>query len=122
MTRRVAEALAPFAARVAGHERCGRFHLLGTSGTVTTIAGVHLNLPRYDRRAVDGLWLTSDEVDATVARLQGDDLRRARRQRLHRASSAPISCSPAARFSKRSAAIFPPSASASPTGACARAS
>ena len=46
------------------------FHMLGTSGTVTTIAGVHLNLPRYDRRAVDGLWLTSGEVDATVNRLR----------------------------------------------------
>ncbi len=71
MTRRVSEALAPFAARVARHERCRRFHLLGTSGTVTTIAGVHLDLPRYDRRAVDGLWLSSAEVDATVARLKG---------------------------------------------------
>jgi exopolyphosphatase/guanosine-5'-triphosphate,3'-diphosphate pyrophosphatase len=70
MTHFVAEALAPFAAQVAGRERCGRFYLLGTSGTVTTIAGVHLNLPRYDRRAVDGLWLTSDEVDATVTRLK----------------------------------------------------
>jgi len=70
MTCFVAEALAPFAAQVAGRQRCDRFHLLGTSGTVTTIAGVHLNLPRYDRRAVDGLWLTSDEVDATVARLK----------------------------------------------------
>jgi exopolyphosphatase/guanosine-5'-triphosphate,3'-diphosphate pyrophosphatase len=70
MTQFVAEALAPFAARVAGRERCARFHLLGTSGTVTTIAGVHLNLPRYDRRAVDGLWLTSAEVDATVTRLR----------------------------------------------------
>ena len=70
MTCFVAEALAPFAAQVAGRQRCDRFHLLGTSGTVTTIAGVHLNLPRYDRRAVDGLWLTSDEVDATVSRLK----------------------------------------------------
>jgi len=70
MTDYVAEALAPFASRVADRERCGRFHLLGTSGTVTTIAGVHLNLPRYDRRAVDGLWLTSAEVDATIARLR----------------------------------------------------
>ncbi len=70
MTGWVAEALAPFAARVASHKRCGRFHLLGTSGTVTTIAGVHLNLPRYDRRAVDGLWLSTAEVDATVGRLK----------------------------------------------------
>ena len=33
------------------------FHLLGTSGTVTTLAGVHLGLERYDRRRVDGLWM-----------------------------------------------------------------
>ena len=50
--------------------RCDRFHLLGTSGTVTTIAGVHLDLPRYDRRAIDGLWLTSGEVDAAIGRLR----------------------------------------------------
>lgn len=70
MKRCVSEALAPFAARVASHKRCGRFHLLGTSGTVTTIAGVHLGLPRYDRRVVDGLWLSKAEVDATIARLR----------------------------------------------------
>jgi len=45
------------------------FHLLGTSGTVTTLAGIHLDLPRYDRRRVDGLWMSSDEVDAMNARL-----------------------------------------------------
>ncbi|WP_407946709.1 Ppx/GppA phosphatase family protein [Pararhizobium mangrovi] len=47
----------------------GGFHLLGTSGTVTTLAGVHLDLPRYDRRRVDGLWLTSENVDCMIARL-----------------------------------------------------
>ncbi len=46
------------------------FHLLGTSGTVTTIGGIFLNLARYDRRRVDGLWMTEREVDATVARLR----------------------------------------------------
>jgi exopolyphosphatase / guanosine-5'-triphosphate,3'-diphosphate pyrophosphatase len=71
MTRFVADQLAPFAVRVAGEARCAHFHLLGTSGTVTTIAGVHLNLPRYDRRQIDGLWLTSGEVDATIGRLRG---------------------------------------------------
>lgn len=40
-----------------------RIHLLGTSGTVTTLAGLHLELPRYDRRKVDGLWLSNAEVD-----------------------------------------------------------
>jgi exopolyphosphatase/guanosine-5'-triphosphate,3'-diphosphate pyrophosphatase len=37
-------------------------HLLGTSGTVTTIAGVHLGLPRYDRRMVDGVWLADPDI------------------------------------------------------------
>ncbi|MEX0954394.1 MAG: Ppx/GppA phosphatase family protein [Rhizobiaceae bacterium] len=46
-----------------------RFHLLGTSGTVTTLAGVHLELERYDRRRVDGLWLDNGDVDSIVARL-----------------------------------------------------
>jgi exopolyphosphatase/guanosine-5'-triphosphate,3'-diphosphate pyrophosphatase len=42
------------------------YHLLGTSGTVTTIAGVHLQLPRYDRRQVDGVWLCAKDVNAVV--------------------------------------------------------
>jgi exopolyphosphatase / guanosine-5'-triphosphate,3'-diphosphate pyrophosphatase len=44
-------------------------HLLGTSGTVTTIAGVHLRLKRYDRRQVDGCWMSSDEVSAVLDEL-----------------------------------------------------
>ncbi|MBO6718920.1 MAG: Ppx/GppA family phosphatase [Rhizobiaceae bacterium] len=47
------------------------FHLLGTSGTVTTLAGVHLDLERYDRRRVDGLWLDNADVDAIMAKLLG---------------------------------------------------
>ena len=53
-------------------EHCGdlgAFHLLGTSGTVTTIAGVFLRLARYDRRRVDGCWLTDDEISRVVAEL-----------------------------------------------------
>lgn len=38
--------------------------LLGTSGTVTTLASVHLALPSYDRRAVDGLHVPSDSMRA----------------------------------------------------------
>jgi exopolyphosphatase/guanosine-5'-triphosphate,3'-diphosphate pyrophosphatase len=38
-------------------------HFLGTSGTVTTIAGIHMRLRRYDRSRVDGCWL--DSADAT---------------------------------------------------------
>ncbi|MEO8175572.1 MAG: Ppx/GppA phosphatase family protein [Sphingomicrobium sp.] len=36
--------------------------LLGTSGTVTTLASVHLALPSYDRRAVDGLHVPTEEM------------------------------------------------------------
>jgi len=45
------------------------FHLIGTSGTVTTLAGVHLDLPHYDRRKVDGIWLSDDEVTAMQSKL-----------------------------------------------------
>lgn len=45
------------------------FHLLGTSGTVTTLAGVHLGLERYDRRRVDGLWMDRDSVDRMIETL-----------------------------------------------------
>ena len=44
-------------------------HLLGTSGTVTTIAGVYLDLPRYERRRVDGCWLSDKQVTDVVERL-----------------------------------------------------
>ena len=37
-------------------------HLLGTSGTVTTVCGIHLNLRRYDRARVDGSWITGSDV------------------------------------------------------------
>ncbi|MES0023202.1 MULTISPECIES: Ppx/GppA phosphatase family protein [unclassified Mesorhizobium] len=50
-----------------------KFHLLGTSGTVTTLAGVHLDLERYDRRRVDGLWMDRDSVDRMVEKLVGWD-------------------------------------------------
>jgi exopolyphosphatase / guanosine-5'-triphosphate,3'-diphosphate pyrophosphatase len=45
------------------------FHMLGTSGTVTTIAGVFLKLRRYDRRRVDGCWLSDVEISRVVAEL-----------------------------------------------------
>lgn len=50
-----------------------RFHLIGTSGTVTTLAGVHLGLERYDRRRVDGLWMDNDNVDRMIEKLLGWD-------------------------------------------------
>ncbi|WP_238719666.1 Ppx/GppA phosphatase family protein [Nitratireductor alexandrii] len=47
------------------------FHLLGTSGTVTTLAGIFLDLPRYDRRRVDGLWMNEADIDRMVETLVG---------------------------------------------------
>jgi exopolyphosphatase / guanosine-5'-triphosphate,3'-diphosphate pyrophosphatase len=43
--------------------------VLGTSGTVTTLAGVHLNLPRYDRTRVDGCFLSVEAVRAVTRML-----------------------------------------------------
>jgi exopolyphosphatase/guanosine-5'-triphosphate,3'-diphosphate pyrophosphatase len=67
MTAEVAEHVAPFAAEHSGD--LAGMHLLGTSGTVTTLAGIHLNLHRYDRRRVDGIWMNDAEITATIARL-----------------------------------------------------
>jgi exopolyphosphatase/guanosine-5'-triphosphate,3'-diphosphate pyrophosphatase len=57
--------------RLAHLARGERFHLLGTSGTVTTLAGLHLGLARYDRRRVDGLWMDDFDVDRMIERLLG---------------------------------------------------
>ena len=51
----------------------GNVHMLGTSGTVTTLAGVHLGLPRYDRRRVDGTWLSGAQVADLIAGLVAMD-------------------------------------------------
>jgi exopolyphosphatase/guanosine-5'-triphosphate,3'-diphosphate pyrophosphatase len=49
--------------------------MLGTSGTVTTLAAVHLHLERYDRAAVDGAYLTFDDVAALSHALAGMEVR-----------------------------------------------
>lgn len=51
------------------------FHLLGTSGTVTTLAGIHLGLERYDRRRVDGMWMGSQDVTDMTAKLLSWDFK-----------------------------------------------
>ncbi|MDX3805025.1 MAG: Ppx/GppA phosphatase family protein, partial [Bosea sp. (in: a-proteobacteria)] len=63
------QVLDPFARKAAGARHARSFHLLGTSGTVTTVAGIHLGLPRYDRREVDGLWMQQDDILAVIDRL-----------------------------------------------------
>jgi exopolyphosphatase/guanosine-5'-triphosphate,3'-diphosphate pyrophosphatase len=51
----------------------GRAHIVGTSGTVTSLAGVHLGLPRYQRARVDGIWLDVDQARAAIAHLLAQD-------------------------------------------------
>jgi exopolyphosphatase / guanosine-5'-triphosphate,3'-diphosphate pyrophosphatase len=67
MVQEVATHIAPFATEH-GSEIDG-MHLLGTSGTVTTLAGIHLNLARYDRRRIDGIWMEDADVALTIERL-----------------------------------------------------
>src|SRR5580692_5681209 len=62
--REVASHIAGFAAEHGGDLE--GMHLLGTSGTVTTLAGVHLNLLRYDRRRIDGVWMYDFDISATT--------------------------------------------------------
>jgi exopolyphosphatase/guanosine-5'-triphosphate,3'-diphosphate pyrophosphatase len=68
MKRRVAESFGPFAERISPWQN-ENLRLLGTSGTVTTLASVHLDLPQYDRRAVDGLIVPSDAMRSIASRL-----------------------------------------------------
>nr|WP_276330459.1 Ppx/GppA phosphatase family protein [Stella humosa] len=51
----------------------GRMQMLGSSGTVTTLAGVHLELPRYNRSLVDGIVLDRTSIDAASDRLLAMD-------------------------------------------------
>ena len=71
MRAHVKELLAPFVQKVTTLYGQGPVptHLLGTSGTVTTIAGVHLGLRHYDRSKVDGCWLDSEGAGQVTARL-----------------------------------------------------
>ncbi len=49
--------------------RSGRAHLIGTSGAITSLAGLHLGLPRYERARVDGLWMTREDCDTAAGKL-----------------------------------------------------
>ncbi len=59
------EQLADFSPYAAEQAREG-FQIIGTSGTVTTVAASHLGLRRYDRNRVDGLRMTSDQIDKVI--------------------------------------------------------
>lgn len=47
----------------------GRAHLIGTSGAITSLAGIHLRLRRYQRNLVDGLWMTRSDCEQAARRL-----------------------------------------------------
>jgi exopolyphosphatase/guanosine-5'-triphosphate,3'-diphosphate pyrophosphatase len=44
-------------------------HLIGTSGAITSLAGLHLDLPRYDRSRVDGIWMKRADCETAAGRL-----------------------------------------------------
>lgn len=68
MRARVTESFAPFAQRLPRVDPATT-RLLGTSGTVTTLASLHLELPAYDRSKVDGLIVPSTAMRAISTRL-----------------------------------------------------
>jgi exopolyphosphatase/guanosine-5'-triphosphate,3'-diphosphate pyrophosphatase len=65
----IAAMLRPFEAvhRIGQEIRQGGVLMVGTSGTVTTLAGISLKLDRYRRGLVDGLTLSREAVDAALA-------------------------------------------------------
>ena len=86
MVAEATAALVPFerSHHILRHIRVGSVQMLGSSGTVTTLAGIHLALPRYTRALVDGSMLTFEQIAARVRPSRRSRLRRARRQSLHR--------------------------------------
>jgi len=77
MKQLVTDSFAEFAERIKSH-RNPDLRLLGTSGTVTTLASVHLGLSHYDRSAVDGLIVPSDamrDISSELSALSPDERR-----------------------------------------------
>jgi len=75
IVERIDADLAPFENKhaIAAEIAAGRVHVLGTSGTVTTLTGVHLGLQRYDRAVVDGAFLDFDDIRVMSDRLRRQD-------------------------------------------------
>ena len=70
MRERVRHAFSRFAAMLPSDKT--NIRLMGTSGTVTTLASVHLALPSYDRRAIDGLMVPASamrDISETLSRM-----------------------------------------------------
>jgi exopolyphosphatase/guanosine-5'-triphosphate,3'-diphosphate pyrophosphatase len=75
MVEEVATALQPLEAQcnIAAEVRRGRVQMLGSSGTVTTLAGIEMQLQRYDRSRVDGAWLDFGSIGSISRRLAAMD-------------------------------------------------
>jgi exopolyphosphatase/guanosine-5'-triphosphate,3'-diphosphate pyrophosphatase len=70
MVGAIADMLSPFAADHPLNDGSRQAaHMLGTSGTVTTLAAVHLGLDRYDRSKVDGVWMTLDDLGSVTRQI-----------------------------------------------------
>ncbi len=71
IVERIDAALAPFEDRhgIAVEIEAGNVHMLGTSGPVTTLGAIYLDLPRYDRARVDGLSIRRESIEAICAQL-----------------------------------------------------
>ena len=80
MRKTVRDSFKPFADRVREFAKGPHpIRLLGTSGTVTTLASLHLELPQYDRQAVDGLILRSQamrDISVKLSHMSGVDRRK----------------------------------------------
>jgi exopolyphosphatase/guanosine-5'-triphosphate,3'-diphosphate pyrophosphatase len=75
MRSRVADSFASFAERLPRLDQCD-YRLLGTSGTVTTLASLHLKLPQYDRKVIDGLIVPTEsmrEISTMLANASPDE-------------------------------------------------
>jgi exopolyphosphatase/guanosine-5'-triphosphate,3'-diphosphate pyrophosphatase len=77
MRRLVSDSFLTFRERI-GRVEMPHLRLLGTSGTVTTLASLHLDLPQYDRKAVDGLIVPADsmrQISQTLAAMSPQERR-----------------------------------------------
>jgi exopolyphosphatase/guanosine-5'-triphosphate,3'-diphosphate pyrophosphatase len=78
--RRLIEAVRAELARFSGAQefqpifRAGQAHIIGTSGAITSLAGLYLDLAQYDRSQVDGLWMTRDACEAVAKRLMAHSI------------------------------------------------
>lgn len=70
---RVFRYLQPFAERnrIADYMKANQVQMVGTSGTVTTLAAIQLNLQRYDRRVIDGMVLQTDTLQGVIQNILG---------------------------------------------------